>query len=546
MPNILIPLLFLLAGPAQAAQTPVVNPAEQCTVQGVVLKAGTGEPLQKATVEMWQEGQPGQVRDAATDSMGRFELKSLNPGQYRLSVQRNGYVRQEYGQSKPEGSGSFLTLSPGQKVSDIAIQLLPAAVISGHVYDEDGESVQGAQVSTLRYAYRNGQRELAHSGEARTNDLGEFRIYGLAPGQYIVEAEKQPRVFAPLKDEPGYVPIYYPGVFDADRATPIAVRAGDEFPSVDISFQTTHTLTLRGHVIRGVSGGPALRAQVYLLSRGATTSGLHATSQSFVNDPQGVFELRNVTPGTYFLYAFIYEEGRAEFARQPIEVADTNLDGITLTVAPGVNIKGRLRVEGKLDSSVGSFQVSLSPKNTRPYFGGIPSDAVKPDGSFVLKNAFDDEYEINVDGLPEGYFLKSARLDGVDALTAGVTIDTKQTPGLLDILVSPNGARIDGVVSKDQQPFQGASVTLVPDPPHRGEKRLFKSTTTDQLGHFILQGIPPGDYKLFAWESIDPGAYRSPDFLRPFENRGESMHITEGSFLSVQLDLIVAKDSDRQ
>lgn len=545
MPNILIPLLFLVAGPAQMIQNPAVNPANQCTVQGVVLKAGTGEPLKKATVEMWQEGEPSQVRDAATDGSGHFELKNLDPGQYRLSVQRNGYVRQEYGQAKPEGPGSYLTLSPGQKFSDITIQLIQAAAITGHVYDEDGEPVQGAQVSTLRYVYGNGQRELAHSGGARTNDLGEFRIYGLAPGQYVVEANKQPRLFAVLKAEQGYVPIYYPGVPDVARAAPIAVRAGEEFSSADITLQTTHTVAVRGHVIGGVSGGPALHAQVYIVSQGTTTAGSHVTSQSFVNDPRGVFELRDVAPGAYFLYAFLYEGGRGEFARQPIEVADADLDGITLTVAPGVNIKGRLRVEGQLGSSVGSFQVSLSPKNARLFLGGMPSDTVKPSGNFLLKNTFDDEYEISVEGLPGNYFLKSARLDGVDALTAGVTIDTKQTPGLLDIVVSPNGARIDGVVSRDQQPFQGASVTLVPDPPHRGEKRLFKSTTTDQLGHFVLQGIPPGDYKVFAWENIDPGTYGSSDFLQPFENLGESIHITEGSLLSVQLALIPANDSGR-
>jgi hypothetical protein len=545
MAAILIPLLFLVAGLAQKTPNPVANPAEQCTVQGVVLKAGTGEPLRKAAVQMWQEGEPGQPRDAVTDRMGHFELKNLDPGQYRLSVQRNGYVRQEYGQTKPGGESSLLTLSPGQKVSDIIIQLIPAAVIAGHVFDEDGEPVLGAQVTALRYAFENGQRELAHAGEARTNDLGEYRIYGLAPGQYIVEANKQPRLFAVLKAEPGYVPIYYPGVPDAARAAPIAVRAGDEFPSADITLQTTQTVTLRGRVLSGASAGPALHAHIYLVSQGPTTSGSHVTSQTLVNDPQGGFELRDVAPGSYFLYAFLYEGGRGEFARQPIEVANANLDGITLTVAPGVDVKGRLRVEGKLDSSVGSFQVSLSPKNSRLVFGGMPSDIVKPNGNFLLKSAFDDEYEINVDGLPGNYFLKSARMDGIDALTAGVTIDTKQTPGLLDILVSPDGARIDGVVSEDHQPFQAASVTLVPDPPHRGEKRLFKSTTTDQLGHFLLQGIPPGDYKLFAWENIDPGAYMSSDFLLPFEDRGKSVQITEGSILSVQLDLIPAKDSGR-
>jgi len=130
-------------------------------------------------------------------------------------------------------------------------------------------------------------------------------------------------------------------------------------------------------------------------------------------------------------------------------------------------------------------------------------------------------------------------------LTAGVTIDTKQAPGSLDIVISPNGANVDGAISKDHQPFQGATVAIVPDHPHRGEKRLFKSTTTDQNGHFTLQGLAPGDYKVFAWEKIEPGAYTSPEFLQPFENLGESVHITEGSHNSVQVDLIPAKGSNQ-
>jgi hypothetical protein len=544
MSTILVSLLFLVAGPAPGAQNAVATPPDPCTVQGVVINAGTGEPLRKAIVEIRQEGGPGHG-DATTDSTGRFEFKNLDAGEYRLSAQRNGFVRQEYGQTKPEEPGAVLTLIPGQKVSDIAIRLFPAGVITGHVFDEDGDPVQGAQVSTLRYAYRNGQRELAHAGDARTNDLGEFRIYGLAPGQYIVEAEKQPRILAALKSESGYVPIYYPGVPDAERAAPITVRAGEEFPSADITLQTTHTATLRGHVVSGTGGGPALHAQIYLLSQGTSDSGGRIISQAFVSNPQGAFELRNVTPGEYFVYAFLYEHARAECARQPLEVADVDLDGINLTVAPGVDIKGRVRVEGQLNPSPGALQVSLAPKYTRMAIGGMPSDPVKSDGSFLLKNAFDDEYQIYVDGLPQNYFLKSARLDGVDVLAAGVTIDTKQTPGLLDLLVSPNGARIDGVVSEDQKPFAGASVTLVPNSPHRGEKGMYRITSTDQLGHFVLQGVPPGDYKLFAWETLDPDAYKSSDFLLPFENLGQSIQITEGASLSVQLDLIPAKDSGR-
>ena len=184
----------------------------------------------------------------------------------------------------------------------------------------------------------------------------------------------------------------------------------------------------------------------------------------------------------------------------------------------------------------------MFPKILNLPFSRPSDECVKADGSFLLKNAFDGDYELSVGNLPENYFIKSARLDGVDVLAAGVTVDRKQAPGSLEIVVSPNGASVDGVISKDQQPFQGATVTLVPDPPHRGERRLFKSTATDQNGHFVLQGLSPGDYKVFAWEKIEPGAYTSAEFLQPYENLGEPVHITEGSHNPVQVDLIPAKE----
>jgi hypothetical protein len=223
-------------------------------------------------------------------------------------------------------------------------------------------------------------------------------------------------------------------------------------------------------------------------------------------------------------------------------VTDADIDGVTLTVSPGVEIKGRVRLDGQSESNFGSLTVMLSPKSTSmPFYGGTDGH-VEPDGSFLLKNASDGDYEINVFNLPENYFVKSARLDGIDILAAGVTVDTKQAPRSLEVLVSANGASVDGAISKDQQPFQGATVALVPDPPHRGERRLFKNTTTDQNGHFLLQGLSPGDYKVFAWEKIEPGAYTSSEFLQPYENLGESVHITEGSRQSVQVDLIPAKE----
>jgi hypothetical protein len=257
---------------------------------------------------------------------------------------------------------------------------------------------------------------------------------------------------------------------------------------------------------------------------------------------QNTFEFPLVAPGSYYAYAVFNEEGRRCSGRQAVEVNDADIDGVEVAVTHGVEIKGRLSVEGQLDSNLGSLSLTLFSKNPNIHFGESLNCSVKPDGSFLLRNAFDGDCEINIENLPENSFVKSARLDGVNVLTAGVTVDTKQAPGLLEIVVRPNGASVAGVVSKNQQPFQGATVAIVPDPPNRGEKRLFESTITDENGHLVLQGLPPGGYKVFAWEKIESGAYTSPELPQPYENLGEPVHITEGSRNSVQPDLIPAKD----
>src|SRR5208282_283199 len=394
MSTFLLSWLFLLAAPAQ--QTATQNPADLCTIQGVVIKAGTGEPLHKATVEALpaanrrgpaDESQGG---SAETDAMGRFEMKGLAPGQYRLTASRNGYVRQLYGQRTPGGSGAMLTLSSGEKSPNITFQMIPAAVISGHVYDEDGEPVVYAQVSAMQYRYANGQRQLMNSGSGQTNDLGEFRIFGLSPGQYYVRAMHRISRPETAKTGEGYVPIYYPGVADSSRAAPLALRGGDESSGVDISLQPVRTLAVRGNVLTTGCGGASPGGMVFLSEQ---NSGTNAISPSTVRDANGqkTFEFPSVPPGSYFLSAMVFNEGRQCVGRQAIEVGDADLDGVAVTATRGVEIKGRVRVEGQLDSNLGSFPVILSPKHTGLPFGAASSDSSKPDGSFLLKNAYDGD-----------------------------------------------------------------------------------------------------------------------------------------------------------
>src|SRR5205807_6163475 len=113
------------------------------------------------------------------------------------------------------------------------------------------------------------------------------------------------------------------------------------------------------------------------------------------------------------------------------------------------------------------------------------------------------------------------------------------------LVVSSAGGRIEGqALTEEQLPATGCIVALIPEPRYRSQTALFKSSTTDQFGHFTLRGIPPGEYKLFAWDDIEPGAYQNPDFLRPYEQKGKSVHVDEGGRVTIELRLIRGTGSE--
>ncbi len=544
----LLLLLLQIAAPGQ--QAPATNPADLCTIQGVVISADSGDPIHKADIDASPAENRRQISQAmgggaATDAMGRFEIKDLAPGKYYLSAQRNGFVQQTYGQTTPESSGKAVTLTPGQKLTDITFKLVPASVISGHVTDEDGEPVVYAEVTAMHFAYVNGQRRLVASRGGATNDLGEFRIFGLSPGQYFVRAVLRANRSDAARTREGYVPIYYPGVADAARASPVSLRGGDEVDGVDISLQPVRTLNVRGTLVGCPSADQKNQVSSVFLSDTSSVSSAPINSIARDVNGQRVFEIPGVPPGSYTLSAIVMRDGGRCTGHQSVEVTDNDIDGLLVNVSEGVDIRGQVRIEGQMSPSVSAIQIALEPRTNNGMFQNGVNDSAKPDGTFLLKGVHDGDYEVSVGNIPDTYYLKSARLDGVDALTAGVTIDTNKTPELLDILVSPNGAEVDGLVSKDQQPFQSSTVTLVPNPPYRGQRRLFRSISSDQDGRFTFQGLPPGDYKVFAWEKIERGAYLSSDFLQPYEDLGTAVHVTEGSHNSVQVDVIPSKDASQ-
>lgn len=514
---------------------------EKCSVEGRVLRAGSGEPLHKVQLTLSpQGGRDPRPRFTTTDDTGRFSFQDVAPGRYQLSATRNGYVRQEYGQ---RGSSRALTLERGQSVGDIVFRLTPHGVIAGRVVDADGEPVSDVYVQVLRPGYARGRRQLtAMPGRTTTNDLGEYRIYGLAPGRYYVSATWFSMTLlsvtggplsASITSEPHYAPTYFPGTADAVQATPLDLTPGAELRGIDVRLLRVPTIRIRGRVINAVAG---------LSSRGVTVA-LHArnslNASRIFSAPVaagGTFEIRGVTPGVYYLIAWSVEGEQRYETSQPLDVGITNIEGVELVLAPGVELSGRVRVEGgKVDLASGDLRVSIEPAEDRPEWSGLTR--VKEDGSFVVSNLSPGSYRISTWGGPEGTYLKSARLGDVDVLP-GLELRPGQPAGQLELVLGANAARVEGVITDDQnEALPGVQVWIIPDSRRRSETRLFQAATTDQKGRFVLRSLAPGEYKLFAWDGLEPGAEHDAEFLQKYEEKGKAVSLREGSRESVPMKL---------
>jgi protocatechuate 3,4-dioxygenase beta subunit len=535
---------------ALAAQT---KPQDACAIGGQVTNAATGEPVRRALVSLRRiDMSPGvttiQVsHTVVTDAAGQFALAGIAPGKYRLTAERNGFIATQYGSRGPGKTGALLTLEAGQKSSDLAMRLTPHGVIAGRVLDEEGDPVPGANVQVSRQVYAQGRKQLSRAGEASTNDLGEYRVFGLAPGRYFVSAgARQNPVLPQAEDE--YVTTWFPRTSDAAAAAPIDVTPGAQLRNIDIPLAKLHTVAVRGRVVSEVGtlgGGPGAQRtnfSVVLSARNAMGTGGNASRGTAVT-PEGAFDFRSVTPGSYFLIAQVNAQGKNIAARMTIQVGGSNVEGITLPLRGGVPVSGRVRVDGETTPSIASVQVLLRPAETGGFvFGPFPTQQVKPDGGFQMDDVGADRYTISFSGLPEGFYVKSVRSANLDVQADGLEV-AGLSPAPLDVVLSPNAGQITGTVldPNTQKAAPTTMVVLIPQEKERRDREAFYQTATSDLsGQFTFKSVVPGEYRVYAWEDVEYSAWMDPDFMKPLESRGEAVSVSEGGRQAIQVNLIAA------
>jgi Carboxypeptidase regulatory-like domain len=532
---------------------PNANAKEQdCIVSGMVVAMAGSVPLKNALViirSVDDHSRPEVTIRSEAD--GHFQFRGIVPGHYRLRVTRNNYVDQEYGQRTVTGPGATLNLVGGQEVKNLLFRLIPSATIAGRIENEDGEPIAWSHVTALRTSYVSGKRTFATAATYSTNDLGEYRLFGLPPGRYFISAMYRPGASHGGSDseydyggvgslKENYVLTYYPGTYDSTKAQSITVKSGEEIPSTDFTMRPASVYRVRGRVINTIPDPKHVEHPVvFLLPRGGA---IQNDSMSFddanVAKKDGAFELPGVAPGSYTIEAQIFDGDQQHAVTQSIEVGDADLDGIQLVISKGFNASGHIRWDGTPGHIEDELFVTARPDGQNQINTGFAR--VDRDGSFIWNQGSDTSIHIQVEGLRDNGYVKAADYGGVDVLEQGFT-PRAGSNATLEITLSAHGAQLMGnVTDENGLPIVGVWVVLVPDQKHRERHDLYRAERTDQHGAFKITQVAPGDYGLYSWDDVENGVWEDPDFMRPFEEKklGERVIVQDRDDKSINITVI--------
>jgi len=520
--------------------------APRLSVSGVVISSTGGDPVRKATVTLRAQDDGAISYEAESDGSGRFRMEDIAPGTYSVLGERLGFMMEADGASG--APPPTLKVEAGQSVQDVKVKLIPLGVISGRVLDEDGDPVRGAQVQALSYSYMGGKRELRPVDQVNANDRGEFRLFGLHPGTFYLRATGRNEGMRSMSFTTGamvrstnrssaFGGTYFPSVTDATHATPIELAGGAQLRGFDIRMRLEPRYSVRGKLPgppRSEDGAGTPNYNLQLVPRAHPVMGGNY-GYSFQMDNEN-FEFTDVQPGSYLVvYTSLKREDGAKgmHARQPVEVVNSDVEGIVLTPAPGVDISGLVRVEGTPSRPLDKLSVNLQMES-RAYF--LPNAEVKPDGTFEITDLVPDIYEINLVGTHPGTYVKSIRLGDAEAPDLHIDL-TKASGGPLTVVLATDVGEVEGSVKKaNGDAAARVRVTLI-----AGRLDRSKSGFTDDQGKFHLKNVAPGEYKAFAWEDAPAGAPQDPDFRKPYEKQSTALKLDPNGHQTLELTTISLK-----
>ena len=580
-----IAVLLMLLGAAVHAQSPARDVATgrvegTAAISGQILSEDDpARPIRLAKVELSSSALRRELL-LTTDSEGRFAFQKLPAGRYSLTVSKPGLLSTVHGAKRPGGPGVPIVLAEGEYAT-VTMKIARGAVISGTVRDANGEPAAAVRVQVLAYDVDSSgvrkldNRSFSNSGNGllQTDDRGIYRIYGLRPGEYYLmaspasagmggrttsaaEIEWAERALGAPGGVPGPVPapgqsstlapVFYPGTTDVAAAIPLTLKAGEERNGVDFAFSFIPTATISG-VLRGPDGSPPRLAQASLVRPGV--AGGDRGNLLFIRpDSEGRFTVASVQPGTYVLAARGSMQASPESGSGPMAIASMplwamadvvvsgqDISGLELTLAPGMNVSGKLVFEGSntpAPADLTRVSVSLVPQG--PTSMGAPSVVARADGTFVIPGVGPGEYKLHANA-PAGaapaspWSLKSAMINNVDALD--VSVPVRADVGGVVVTFTDSPTELTGsLLDTDGKPALEYFIVAFPvDPAYwTPSSRRIRSARPGNTGSFRIAGLPPGEYYVCAMTDLEPNMLYTPRYLEPLAAASIKLTLGEG------------------
>jgi len=249
------------------------------------------------------------------------------------------------------------------------------------------------------------------------------------------------------------------------------------------------------------------------------------------------YEIRDVAPGPYYLVSWRFDDipNRAETVI-PINVAASDLD-VDVISYKSYSTTGRFRFPGPNAFSVvqpnarGS-RVQITARSLDGAPVSDPGAILERSGLFGFPPLPAGNYRLSILGIPAPFYVKAVKIgSGPDVLDVGFAVPTAQS---MEILIAGDGAEVRGLVHEGR----GANVVLVPDGRPMLRPDLYKIVRADSDGAFVIGGIAPGAYRLFASRDISGNPFFDPDYLRSIMSLTTPLDIVAGSSTTVALAVI--------
>jgi protocatechuate 3,4-dioxygenase beta subunit len=538
-----------------------LNPPPGAITTSVTMISSSGGMTQMPVTAM------GRPRTVTTDSQGAFEFTGLPAGAYRIMVSPGqysaGYLGIAFGAKRPMGAGAdpgvLIELSDGQRFDKATVALPKGAVISGRVTDDNGDPMARVQVYTLYFA--PGSLRPARTGAgAQTDDLGQFRLYGLNAGDYFVVAEARGPTFVPPnapaeteEDKIGFMTTFFPGTADEGAAQRVRTRAGAETPGVELRMVTGRLFRVSG-IVTDSQGRPVARSNGQLARR----TGNSTSSFGFSTDEQGRFAMRNIPPGTYRLIARggrpggpgqmeVPQNEPGELGIVPLTI-NSDLEGLLVTLSPGATITGQIVFEQgppQLPPGQQSFQMRVNGMIGDPETGfgmNMPPPAlVTPDLTFTMRGLH-GEMLLRTGG--PGMFLDTVTVSGRDITDTPYEFKTGDQ---VTVTMTTKASTLEGTVTDAAgKPVVDAAILVFSD-----ERSRWRSNGTrtrrgfvDAWGKYRVSGLLPGRYYVIATsrERLNvPSPAMDPTFFEQLAK--EATPFVVGGDEQRQVDLKVATGS---